>query len=61
MIELTDIAYVRSGVADLAAATDFATAHRRPGTGRRPPSPASRTCAQTAGTTASRWSEAPPA
>ena len=30
MITLTDIAYVRSGVADLEAATRFATEHRRP-------------------------------
>ena len=60
MITLTDIAYVRSGVADLDGAVRFATDI----VGLElaaPPRSASPTCAPTTGTTAWPWSRVRPA
>ena len=67
MIELTDIAYVRSGVADLDKAVSFATeivglelvapaADVVAAGGAR--GPGRRSCGRTGGTTASPWSRA---
>ncbi len=61
MITLTDIAYVRSGVADLETAVRFATDIVGLELAAARPRPAWRTCAPTTGTTASRWSRDPPA
>ena len=60
MITLTDIAYVRSGAADLDAATRFATEIVGLELAAPYATKASRTCAPITGTTAWRWSRARP-